>query len=144
MTDQTTNQQDQTPRPGDRVEVTAVQSYEITWDDSLDRLIGLTGVLVAINESGVRDNTQSGRLDAAPYEVRIDRDTTIEAGAVMFVAGVRRLADEAAMPDQTSDETAHLGGQANAEDCPACKGTNPPYPFLCPGTNLQQPTEARP
>jgi hypothetical protein len=21
----------------------------------------------------------------------------------------------------------------NAEDCPACEGTNPPYPFICPG-----------
>lgn len=27
----------------------------------------------------------------------------------------------------------HIGGQANAEDCPACAGTNPPYPFICPG-----------
>jgi hypothetical protein len=26
---------------------------------------------------------------------------------------------------------AHIGG--NAEDCPACHGTNPPYPFICPG-----------
>ncbi|MEU7293347.1 hypothetical protein AB0A76_09105 [Streptomyces exfoliatus] len=25
----------------------------------------------------------------------------------------------------------HVGG--NAEDCPACTGTNPPYPFICPG-----------
>jgi hypothetical protein len=25
----------------------------------------------------------------------------------------------------------HVGG--NAEDCPACHGTNPPYPFACPG-----------
>ncbi|MFJ8049283.1 hypothetical protein [Streptomyces luteogriseus] len=25
----------------------------------------------------------------------------------------------------------HRGG--NAEDCPACSGTNPPYPFICPG-----------
>lgn len=29
----------------------------------------------------------------------------------------------------TVDE--HTGD--NAEDCPACAGTNPPYPFLCPG-----------
>lgn len=28
-------------------------------------------------------------------------------------------------------EPAHVGG--NAEDCPACSGTNPPYPFICPG-----------
>jgi hypothetical protein len=27
----------------------------------------------------------------------------------------------------------HIGGGANAEDCPACHGTNPPYPFICPG-----------
>ncbi|MEW2302036.1 hypothetical protein AB0958_19020 [Streptomyces sp. NPDC006655] len=27
----------------------------------------------------------------------------------------------------------HLDAGANAENCPACKGTNPPYPFLCPG-----------
>lgn len=25
----------------------------------------------------------------------------------------------------------HQGG--NAEDCPACSGTNPDYPFICPG-----------
>lgn len=25
----------------------------------------------------------------------------------------------------------HVGG--NAENCPACAGTNPPYPFICPG-----------
>jgi hypothetical protein len=44
---------------------------------------------------------------------------------------------------------AHTGGGANAEDCPACSGTNPPYPFLCAGPDApavggaQQPTEAR-
>ncbi|MGP4084156.1 hypothetical protein [Streptomyces sp. KR55] len=27
----------------------------------------------------------------------------------------------------------HVGNGANAEDCPACAGTNPPYPFICPG-----------
>ncbi|MFI8962092.1 hypothetical protein ACIGO8_08245 [Streptomyces sp. NPDC053493] len=31
----------------------------------------------------------------------------------------------------------HVGG--NAEDCPACTGTNPPYPFLCPGPKEPQP-----
>lgn len=35
--------------------------------------------------------------------------------------------------EATVDEVppAHVGG--NAEDCPACGGTNPPYPFICPG-----------
>lgn len=31
------------------------------------------------------------------------------------------------------DEAVHLGAGTNAEDCPACAGTNPPYPFICPG-----------
>lgn len=28
----------------------------------------------------------------------------------------------------------HLAKGTNAEDCPACHGTNPDYPFLCPGS----------
>ena len=31
------------------------------------------------------------------------------------------------------EKPTHIGGRANAEDCPACEGTNPPYPFICPG-----------
>ncbi|MFE9003147.1 hypothetical protein ACFYOY_13540 [Streptomyces sp. NPDC007875] len=31
----------------------------------------------------------------------------------------------------TPAERTHIGG--NAEDCPGCHGTNPPYPFICPG-----------
>lgn len=27
----------------------------------------------------------------------------------------------------------HVGGRVNAEDCPGCADTNPPYPFICPG-----------
>lgn len=33
----------------------------------------------------------------------------------------------------------HLAKGTNAEDCPACHGTNPDYPFLCPGP--EQPTD---
>jgi hypothetical protein len=81
-----------TPRPGDRVEITAVQSYEITWDDTADRLVGLTGVLIAVNDSGLRENERTGALDRAPFEVRIDRDAEIDAGEIVFAAGVRPLA----------------------------------------------------
>jgi hypothetical protein len=31
---------------------------------------------------------------------------------------------------------AHTG--SNAEDCPACEGTNPPYPFICPGPTTKE------
>jgi hypothetical protein len=50
-----------------------------------------------------------------------------------MAAGCPLAAESAAAgPDQTDAEThVHVGG--NAEDCPGCKGTNPPYPFLCPG-----------
>ncbi|MFF8784770.1 hypothetical protein [Streptomyces sp. NPDC015125] len=30
----------------------------------------------------------------------------------------------------------HVGG--NAEDCPACDGTNPPYLFICPGPDSEE------
>jgi hypothetical protein len=32
---------------------------------------------------------------------------------------------------RTQPALIHVGG--NAEDCPACSGTNPDYPFICPG-----------
>lgn len=35
---------------------------------------------------------------------------------------------------QPTTKPAHLAKGTNAEDCPACKGTNPPYSFLCPGS----------
>jgi hypothetical protein len=36
-------------------------------------------------------------------------------------------------PQQRETPPRHLWQGANAEGCPACSGTNPPYPFLCPG-----------
>ncbi|MDX3637800.1 hypothetical protein PV728_48030 [Streptomyces europaeiscabiei] len=36
-----------------------------------------------------------------------------------------------ALDTYRSDPPRHIGG--NAEDCPACHGTNPDYPFICPG-----------
>ena len=51
--------------------------------------------------------------------------------ALLYLAKALRQA--AARPgDRADTEAVHAGG--NAEDCPACEGTNPPYPFLCPGT----------
>lgn len=36
----------------------------------------------------------------------------------------------AALDSPASEPAEHVGG--NAENCPACEGTNPPYPFICP------------
>ncbi|MFF3127229.1 hypothetical protein ACFVRD_34110 [Streptomyces sp. NPDC057908] len=40
-------------------------------------------------------------------------------------------------PQQPTTTAQHTGG--NAEDCGACSGTNPPYPWICPAEQ-QQPT----
>ena len=47
-------------------------------------------------------------------------------------AHIRHLLDTpAAEAPEPATQAAHVGG--NAEDCPACEDSNPPYPFLCPG-----------
>jgi hypothetical protein len=41
-----------------------------------------------------------------------------------------------AAPETPGDAPAkprHIGGRANAEDCPACDTTTMPYPWICPG-----------
>ncbi|MEU2426957.1 hypothetical protein ABZ619_39095 [Streptomyces sp. NPDC007851] len=56
--------------------------------------------------------------------IDIDTDRLNAAKAIPIDRG--GLGPKAAVPE-------HLSAGANAENCPACKGTNPPYPFLCPG-----------
>lgn len=51
---------------------------------------------------------------------------------------LRAALDE--QPEQSQTPAQHIGNGANAEDCPACRGTNPPYPFLCPGPDTTQET----
>jgi hypothetical protein len=46
-----------------------------------------------------------------------------------------------AMAERQAADAEHVGGGANAEDCPACSGTNPPYPFLCPGPAVSGRTD---
>ena len=50
--------------------------------------------------------------------------------------------DEAVGEQPETQEARHLGGRANAEDCPACTGAALPYPWICPGPDAdatQQP-----
>lgn len=51
------------------------------------------------------------------------------------VHGARPTAQPAVGEQPETQEAQHLGGRANAEDCPGCKAErrNLPYPFLCPG-----------
>lgn len=75
------------------------------------------------------ESIPSEREDEWLAEHRFDLDTA------------QRLAKQAAPHIVVNGRTAlevyrrnppqHVGG--NAEDCPACHGTNPDYPFICPG-----------
>ncbi|MEU8642301.1 hypothetical protein AB0C91_10325 [Streptomyces sp. NPDC048674] len=75
----------------------------------------------------------SEREDDWLAEHRFDVDTAIrlakEKAPHVTVNGL--TAADALARLLESGELAHLGG--NAEDCPACHGTNPDYPFICPG-----------
>jgi hypothetical protein len=48
---------------------------------------------------------------------------------------IKQLTEEArallAEPEPPTVPPVHVGG--NAEDCPGCEGSNPDYPFICPG-----------
>ncbi|WP_329020339.1 hypothetical protein [Streptomyces sp. NBC_01601] len=76
-----------TPKAGDRVEVTAAQSYEMTWDDAGDRIVGEFGVLVSVSASALADNAKTGKYHATPYEVRLD------SGEIEYAADVRPEAE---------------------------------------------------
>ncbi|MET9517015.1 hypothetical protein [Streptomyces sp. NPDC002994] len=65
---------------------------------------------------------------------RVQRGVQSEAEADLLRSHIEHLLSE---HDRLAASAVHVGG--NAEDCPACHGTNPPYPFICPGPE-QQPT----
>ena len=77
------------------------------------------------------------------YDCAIEmRDETQQDEAVECSCGVLRTGPGSHLPEcpnRSADETqqpetqarVHVGG--NAEDCPACSGTNPDHPFICPG-----------
>jgi hypothetical protein len=95
-----------------------------------------------------RERLSSEQTDDWLPEHRFDLDTALrlakEAAPHVTVKG--RTAAEVLARLIATGRIAHRGG--NAEDCPACFGTNPPYPFLCPGPDdapavggAQQPQE---
>ncbi|UJV42044.1 hypothetical protein [Streptomyces sp. AMCC400023] len=77
------------------------------------------------------ESIPSEREDEWLVEHRFDRETALklakQAAPHLVVNGHTALDVYRRNPPQ------HIGGRANAEDCPACHGTNPPYPFICPG-----------
>ncbi|WP_326700228.1 hypothetical protein OG909_24845 [Streptomyces sp. NBC_01754] len=124
-----------------------------------EQLAELVGELEAAIEQAELDAEQQARhfrticgeresyRQAWKYEQK--RRATAEAEVVRLTAGQcvdsRRMCDLhhqqpvtgcpyprcLAVRDQTPPE--HLAAGTNAEDCPGCVGTNPPYPWICPG-----------
>jgi hypothetical protein len=82
-----------------------------------------------------RELSSSEREDDWLDAHRFDHDTALrlakETAPHVTVKG--RTAAEVLARLLATGRIAHLGNGANAEDCPACHGTNPPYPFICPG-----------
>lgn len=80
---------------------------------------------------------KDGWLDAH----RFDLDTALRLAkeAAPHVTAKGRTAAEVLARLLATGRIAHTGG--NAEDCPACHGTNPDYPFICPGpdASVSQP-----
>ncbi|MFD0053009.1 hypothetical protein ACFVHR_04695 [Streptomyces sp. NPDC127168] len=78
----------------------------------------------------VRPGTDAIKLDALDATTLHRVILTIPLDRIEeLVAGIRDTARQA----RRGSNPHHIGNRANAEDCPACWGTNPPYPFLCPG-----------
>lgn len=141
--------QSQSPR---RAAVQAAMAHEIVRED----VPALLDALDATEEEArwlreVKDRV-TFEMDAARAEVAALREAHVSAADIArasersleyhegFAAGVAALAQAqddalralAADEGDRPESPKHRKG-ANAEDCPACANTNPPYPFICPG-----------
>ncbi len=79
------------------------------------------------------DTCVHGAMDEMAHAFGWDADTV--AKARRYRNAVRALA-----PPEPGPPPVHIGGRVNAEDCPACSGTNPDWPFICPGEPGQEDT----
>lgn len=78
----------------------------------------------------VRATAHALNLEVGRHRGNGDPETLgYRLGLAEAVRRIHAALDE--QQEQTATPAVHVGG--NAEGCPACTGTNPPYPFLCPG-----------
>lgn len=119
--------------------------FEDGWTSTTDRraervereLAALKRAHVALAEQAGKDQAAIARVRAELDRIANLRTITHDDGhADTFSTGVRwaiRIIRENVLGEQ-ADRTppVHIGNRVNAEDCPGCSGTNPPYPFICP------------
>lgn len=101
-----------------------------------------------ILDSCIRETERAEKAEATTTRVIALYDQWVNAGPPPLGTSMARWWDRrlveirgaihAGAPD-VDTEPVHIGGQTNAEDCPACTGTNPDYPFICPGPAAEQP-----
>lgn len=109
----TTNQ----PQPGDRVQITAAQSFDVTWDDTGDWIVGLYGTLLQVVQRSIDENIRTGRNDATPYEVRLDEgDTVWAAGIRPETDGLRADLAAAHASRRLNDEISDLRQRLDAAE----------------------------
>jgi hypothetical protein len=127
--------------------------------DSLRRLADESAAVVSGRAAGETQGEAPRRGDAFEAWLKAQRDERRDDdrgqwGTLDQLLDLYRLHADTGTPlgehvcEAPPVSPVHIGGHANAEHCPACSGTNLPYPFLCPDVpavgGAQQPTEARP
>ena len=108
--------------------------------DERDTYLARAAAVLAVLPAGSEDTTttRADTLREAADHLAKQADelwapeTTAHTVMHADAAELRRLAAET-QPSEPAAAPVHVGGGANAEDCPACKGaTPPPYPWTCP------------
>ncbi|MFE5628454.1 hypothetical protein [Streptomyces sp. NPDC056543] len=84
-----------------------------------------------VDQLRVQRHTYRRAWNSAKNRARKERARAEQAEAKLAAFLLAALDEHQEQPPAAPP--AHIGGRANAEDCPACAGTNPPYPFICPG-----------
>lgn len=125
--------------PGGAAEQPVRHTADTITSDALDQLYTRAEQAERVAQSAARD-TAKALTDYLAAEQRAEQ---VEAAITRVLAFCDEL--DATIVRLTNEPTAvhpvaatirhhlaqHQGG--NAEDCKACHGTNPPYPFICPG-----------
>ncbi|MFJ8345076.1 hypothetical protein ACIQ9J_01610 [Streptomyces sp. NPDC094153] len=126
---------DRTPPPAVRQLVDAIADVLPEWDPAEERDF-------VWRHYQLTHRVLTRRTERA--EAAIDRVRQLCADPVHHLI-VARIDVLAALdgPEQPKPQppAQHIGGRANAEDCPACTAnpTPPPYPFTCPGPESSRP-----
>jgi hypothetical protein len=109
--------------------------YRYDMEVLFERVDAILALILPEHEKQVREQVAQDLLAVEMVEWTLaGQHAGFEAAKIAREGRAALDAPGGGQNDSTDQKTAqHIGGRANAEDCPACEGTNPPYPFTCPG-----------